>query len=159
MKRIIATTVAAGALALAGAAPAPADETVPFQAQVNQLKLISSSCEARVCDIVFEGSGDANTMGPITFTIALVQDFNITPCNPVSGEITFLGATGSITLADRGTVCANTASPYGFPAAISSGWKITGGTGEFSRITGSGTSQGTIGGNGPVAHFSGTVSY
>ena len=76
-----------------------------------------------------------------------------------SGQITFSGATGSITLADTGTVCGNTASPWLYPATIASTWEITGGTGQFSGITGSGTSQGTIGGNGPVVHFTGTVSY
>jgi hypothetical protein len=157
MRRILATTVAAGTLALAGAAPALADETVLFQAQVNQLNLISSSCEAGVCDIAFEGSGGANIIGPIAFSIVLVQDFTVLPCNP-SGQITFIGATGSITLADRGTVCDNTANPSLLPNTISSGWEITGGTGDFSGITGSGTSEGTSGGNGPVVHFTGSVS-
>jgi hypothetical protein len=154
MRRIIATTVATGALALA----APASATVAFRAQVNQLSLISSSCDAGVCDFVFDGSGGADLIGPITFTIAVVQDFNIYPCNPYDGEITFTGATGSITLADQGTVCANTASPHGFPGSISGAWKITSGTGKFGGITGSGTSRGTIAGNGPVVHFAGTAS-
>jgi hypothetical protein len=159
MRRIIAFTVASGIVALAGAAPALADGSVPFQAQVNQLALGSQSCDAGVCRFEGGGSGGANTMGPISFRIDLVQDFTVVPCNPYSAQITFTGATGSITLADRGTVCVNSASPYPFPGFVFSRWEITGGIGEFRAITGSGTSKGTIGGNGPVVHFTGTVSY
>ena len=159
MRRFIAITVFTGMLALAGAAPGLADETVSFHAQANQISLVSQSCEAGVCDLVFEGSGAANIMGPFTLTNHIVQDFTVTPCNPITGEHTLVGATGSITIADAGTVCRNSASPSGFPFTISSTWEITGGTGEFSGITGSGTSEGTIGGNGPVVHFSGTVSF
>jgi hypothetical protein len=159
MRRFIAITVITGTLALGGAAPGLADETVSFHAQVNQVSLVSQSCEAGVCELVFEGSGAANIMGPFTLTNHIVQDFNITPCNPITGEHTLVGATGSITIADAGTVCRNPASPSGFPSTVSTTWEITGGTGEFSGITGSGTSEGTIGGNGPVVHFSGTVSF
>jgi hypothetical protein len=154
MRRTIATIAASGLIALTGTASATADDTVRFEAQVNQVTLLSSSCEAGVCAVAFEGSGAANHMGRITFTIALVQDFNVTPCNPYTGSVTFTGATGSITLSDQGTVCGNTG-----PSTISSDWHITSGTGEFNGITGNGTSRGTIGPNGPVVHFSGSVSY
>jgi hypothetical protein len=159
MRRITALALGAAMLALAGAAPGQADETVSFHAQVSQTSLVSQSCGAGVCDLEFEGSGAANIMGPFTFTNHIVQDFTVIPCNPITGEHTLVGATGSITIADAGTVCRNSASPSGFPFTISSTWEITGGTGEFSGITGSGTSQGTIGGNGPVVHFTGSVSF
>jgi hypothetical protein len=159
MRRVTALALGAAMLALAGAAPALADDTVSFHAQVNQTSLVSQSCNLGVCNLGFEGSGAANIMGPFTLTNHVLQDFTVTPCNPITGDHTLVGATGSITIADTGTVCRNSASPSGFPFTISSTWEITGGTGEFSGITGSGTSQGTIGGNGPVVHFTGSVSF
>jgi hypothetical protein len=83
MRRIIAFTVASGIVALAGAAPALADGSVPFQAQVNQLALGSQSCDAGVCRFEGGGSGGANTMGPISFRIDLVQDFTVVPVQPL----------------------------------------------------------------------------
>jgi hypothetical protein len=159
MRRLIAITVITGTLALAGAAPGLADETVSFHAQANQTSLVSQSCAAGVCDLVFEGSGAANIVGPFTLTSHIVMDFTVTDCNPFTAEHTLVGATGSITIADAGTVCQNPDSPSGFPFTISGSWEIIGGTGEFRGISGSGTSQGTIAGNGPVVHFSGTVSF
>ena len=159
MRRIIAATVATAMLALAGAAPSLADESVSFRAQGNQISLVSQSCEAGVCDLVFQGAGAANIMGPFTITVHAVQDFTVAPCNPFRAEYTLVGATGSIAIADVGTICPNSASPTGFPFTISGTWEITGGTGEFSGITGNGTSQGKIGGNGPVVHLSGALSF
>ena len=159
MRRITALALGAAMLALAGAAPGLADESASFHAQVSQTSLVSQSCQAGICDLVFEGSGAANIMGPFTLTNNIVQDFTVTPCNPITGEHMLVGATGSITIADAGIVCRNSASPSVLPFTIFSTWEITGGTGEFSEITGSGTSQGTIGGNGPVVHFTGSVSF
>jgi hypothetical protein len=138
--------------------PALADETVAFQAEVNQSSLVSNDCEGGVCTTVFQGAGALNIMGPTEYTFVVVQDFNTTPCSEFAGVMTFVGATGTITLSDIGYVCPGS-GPYSFPYTISSNWVLTAGTGEFEGITGSGTSQGVIGGNGPVVHYSGTVSY
>ena len=135
-----------------------ANTTVAFQAAVNQSQLISQACEDGVCAVVSQGFGAANIMGPVSFTFDFVQDLNITPCSPFSGVMTFEGESGTITFSHTGFVCLGS-SPFGFPASISSNWVITGGTGEFEGITGSGTSQGVIGGDGPIVHFSGTVLY
>jgi hypothetical protein len=45
------------------------------------------------------------------------------------------------------------------PTRFESVWNVTGGTGAFSGIIGSGTDQGTITGNGPNVHLSGIVVY
>jgi hypothetical protein len=112
-----------------------------------------------VCDIVFEGSGAVNIMGPVTVTTHVVQDFNITPCNTALSEITMVGATGSITTTDTcGTVCPS-ATHSGAPYTIQTIWNVTSGTGQFSGITGSGTYQGTITGNGPNVKLSGIAVY
>jgi hypothetical protein len=159
MRHIIAITVATGLLALASTAPAVAapHRPVPFEALVHDLNLVALPCEAGVCHGTFEGEGVANIMGRIAFGLDFVQDFNVLPCNPYHGTITFTGSTGSISLADQGTVCAG-AGPHPV-SRISTRWDVTGGTGKSSGVTGRGTSFGIIGDNGPVVLFSGTVKY
>lgn len=132
---------------------------VEFEAQFYDGSLTSVVCNQGVCDLEFAGSGVANIMGQVTFTNHVVEDFTSGPCNDAPAEIVITGATGSISLADvTGSVCPN---PSGMPTMgfISAHWEVTGGTGEFEGIEGSGISRGPIGGNGPAVHLSGTVSY
>jgi len=154
------TLLSLGASLAAVLAPPTVDgQVVAFNAQLNQSTLVSQSCNGGVCNFVFQGSGAVNIMGAVTWTANVVQDFNITPCNTASADITFVGTTGSITVSDScGTVCPS-ATHNGFPATIEAVWNATGGTGQFSGITGSGTDQGTITGNGPVIHLNGVVVY
>jgi hypothetical protein len=145
-----------GLLAFGGATTAHAQDLRAFNATLNQTRLVSQTCNGSVCDFVFEGNGSANIMGHVTWTIHVVQDTSVYPCNPGIAEATLVGATGSITYAYTcGTVCA---SPAG-PATIHGIWNVTGGTGQFSGIFGGGSDQGTIAGNGPNVHSSGVVSY
>jgi len=132
---------------------------VSFEAEFNRTDLLSASCDQGVCDLVFQSSGSANIMGPITAVGHIVQDLTVTPCNTALAEVELIGAAGSITLTDvEGTVCPSR-SPSGFPGSISANWEVTGGTGEFDGISGSGFSRGTTDANGPVVHLSGTVTY
>ena len=154
---IIAIAVT-GMLAFSGATTAHAQNVVAFNATVNQLTLVSQVCNGSVCDLVFEGNGTVNIMGPVTVTIHVAQDFSGYPCLPAPNEGTFVGATGSITVADTcGTVCPSTGRLY----TIQGAWNVTGGTGEFSGIAGSGSGQGTINpeGHGPHVHLTGVVAY
>ena len=148
-----------GMLAFGGATTAQAQRLVAFNATLNQLTQVSIVCNGSVCDIVFEGNGTVNIMGPVTVTIHVVQDLSGYPCDPYTSEATFVGATGSITISDTaGWVCPS-ATGSAFPATIQGVWNITGSTGQFSGIIGSGSDQGTIAGNGPHAHLSGIVVY
>jgi hypothetical protein len=100
-----------------------------------------------------------NIMGHVTWTAHTVQDFSGFPCNTATAEITLVGATGSITISDScGTVCPS-ATVNGAPFTIDSVWNVIGGTGQFSGIIGSGTNQGTIGGQGPNIRLSGIVVF
>jgi hypothetical protein len=131
---------------------------VVFQAEVNHGSLDAISCNAGVCELDVSGTGAANIMGPFTWTNHIVQDFTATPCNTAPVVATLTGATGSITIADTdGTVCPIPGDQgFGF---ISSHWEVTGGTGEFAGISGSGTSHGPTAGAGPVVHLEGVVYY
>ena len=149
-----------GFAALLVATTANAQNLVALQGDLHQTTLVSQTCNGGVCNSVFEGSGTVNIMGSITWTVYVTQDFNGYPCNPAVGtQYTLVGATGSITMADTcGTVCPS-ATKSGAPYTIETVWNVTGGTGAFSGIIGSGTNQGTITGNGPNSHLSGIVVY
>jgi hypothetical protein len=138
-----------------------AQETVTFQAQSNQTIFISTECPEGVEGLCFnfEASGAANIMGPVTWIIHVVQESFPEPCADATSEITLVGAKGSITLISSGPVCAGP-SPLGFPFFGSGVWQITGGTGAFEGITGSGTGRLEIQPNGKnTVHLNGTVSY
>ena len=152
-------TLITGFGALSAITTADAQSSAAMQGNLHQTRQVSISCNGGVCDIVFEGSGTVNIMGPVTVTYHVVQDTNVTPCNPGTSEITFVGATGSITTTDTCGIVCPSATHFGGPGTINTVWNITGGTGEFSGITGSGTYQGTIAGNGPNVQLSGIVVY
>jgi hypothetical protein len=158
---LITAIAVTGMLAFGGATTAYAQNVVAFDATANQLTLTSEVCNGSVCDLMFEGNGTVNIMGPVTVTIHVAQDFSGYPCFPAPSEATYVGATGSITVSDTcGTVCPS-ATRSGFPYTIQGGWNVTGGTGQFSGISGSGSDQGTINpqGHGPNVHLSGIVVY
>lgn len=92
---------------------------------------------------MFEGSGSVNIMGRVSWTINVLQDFNITPCNPTLAEAAAIGATGSITVSDTCGIVCPSATHFGVPFTISSVWNVTGGTGQFVGITGSGSTYAT----------------
>lgn len=175
MIRYARTTVTLALMALAMACEpsgSPTDLTVApdfgvlppgavvFQAQINGGTLDAITCNLGVCELDVSGTGTANITGRFTWSNHIVQDFTATPCNTAPSVATLTGATGSITITDadtEGAVCPIPGDQgFGF---ISSTWEITGGTGEFSGISGSGTSHGPTAGGGPVVHLSGVVSY
>src|SRR5438552_4822350 len=153
-------TLTAGFAAALVTTTAHAQSLVAFEATAHQLTGVSSVCNGDVCEFVFEGRGTVNIMGSVTVTIDVVQDLSGYPCNPYTSVATFIGDTGSITISDAaGWVCPS-ATHSGFPGTIQGVSTVTGGTGQFSGIIGSGADQGTIAGNGnPNVHVTGIVVY
>jgi hypothetical protein len=148
---LIMAIAVTGMLAFGGATTGHAQTLRAFNATVNQITSPSPG--------VFVGNGTVNIMGPVTVTIVVAQDFSGEPCDPYTAELTFVGATGTITTSDvAGWVCPS-ATRSGFPFTIQGVWNVTGGTGEFSGITGNGADEGTIAGNGPHIHLTGVVVY
>lgn len=159
MKRLIATAAVAALITLGWATPVLAHQTRDFEAELHHFSSPAGTCEAGVCDFVTYGYGFTNLMGPVTVSVEFTWDFTTTPCSTLDPiDFTLVGATGSITTSGSGVICP-AVSPSGFPQFFSAVGEITGGTGEFSGISGSPASQGTVGPNGPVVHMSGTVSY
>ena len=154
---LITAIAVTGTLAFGGATAAYAQNLVAFEATAHQLKAVSGVCNGSVCDFVFEGKGTVNIMGPVTVTIDVVQDLSGYPCDPYTSQATFVGATGSITVSDTaGWVCPS----VGGPGTIQGVSNVTGGTGQFSGIIGSGADQGTFDGQGrPNVHVTGVVVY
>jgi hypothetical protein len=150
---IIAIAVT-GMLVFGAATTNHAQSLRAWEANTHSTRLVSISCNGGVCEAVFEGSGTVNIMGPVTVTTHVVQDFNITPCNPAVVDATFVGATGTVTYSYS---CASVCQTH--PATIAGVWTLTGGTGQFSGIVGGGSDQGTIAGNGPNVHSSGVVVF
>ena len=146
-----------GMLAFGAATTSHAQSLRAFEATAHQLTLVSSVvCNGDVCEFVFEGTGTVNIMGPVTVTIHVVEDYSGYPCDPYTAEYTLVGPTGSITFSDTaGWVCPS--AHFNGPSTIQGVWNVTGGTGAFSGIIGSGSDQGTIAGNGPNVHWSGIV--
>jgi hypothetical protein len=147
-----------GFAALLVATTANAQNLVALQGNLHQTTLVSQTCNGGVCNSVFQGSGTVNIMGPMTWTNHVTQDFNPYPCNPALSDITMVGATGSITISDSSVVCPS-ATGHNSPYTIQGVWNVTGGSGQFSGIAGSGATQGTIGGQGPNVGLSGIVVY
>jgi hypothetical protein len=154
-------SVGAGLAAVLTPVTAHSSSLVAFNAELNHSSLVSESCNGGVCNLVFQGTGSSNIMGPVTWTAQGVQDFNTSPCNPAAVTITLVGSAGSITVSDSCGIVCPSATNYNQPDTINSVWNVTGGTGSFSGITGSGTTQGTISphGDSPVVHLSGVVLY
>jgi hypothetical protein len=161
MKRIIVIAAAAALLALGGAAPGLAAENVPFEAELHHFSAPAGSCQNGVCTYVSYGYSFSNLMGPLVrVTVHFVWNFNTTPCSTLDPlEFTLIGETGSITISGSGSICPGLNPGLGIPQFFTGAGEITGGTGEFSGITGSVTSQGVLSSDGPVVHMSGTVSY
>jgi hypothetical protein len=143
-------TLTAGFAAALAPITAHAQSLVAFEATAHHLTIVPGG---------FAGTGTVNIMGAVTVTINVVQDLSGYPCDPYIAETTFVGATGSITISDTcGWVCPS-ATRFGGPGTIQGVWNITGGTGQFSGIIGSGADQGTIAGSGPNVQWSGIVVY
>ena len=157
--RLIAIAAAAVLMAFGTATPVLAQQTRDFEAELHHFSAPAGPCENGVCNFVTYGYGFTNLMGSVTVTVVLTWDFNTTPCFTLDPMVwTLVGATGSVTISASGVFC----EPRGldtFPQYVSAVGVVTGGTGEFSGITGSVTIQGPAGGQGPIVHMSGTVSY
>src|SRR5438034_9171521 len=121
-------TLTAGFAAALAPITAHARSIVALEGIINQSTLVSQTCNGGVCTTVFEASGSVNIMGRVSWTITVVQDTNITPCNPAVADATAVGATGSITLCDPCGIVCPSAAHFGSPFTIPDVWNVAGGT-------------------------------
>jgi hypothetical protein len=116
-------------------------------------ELVSVSCTGPICTIVFSGSG-GSTLGPVTDTLRVVQNFASTPCPTFTSEHTMsFAGSRTLTAVGEGTVCGNP----GGSSFISETSAVTGGTGGLENTIGTVFGEGVSGPTGPVVHFHGTL--
>ena len=77
----ILVSLTAGFGAFLAITTADAQTLWALEGNLHHSRLVSITCNGGVCDIVFEGSGTVNIMGPVTVTTHVVQDFSVPPCN------------------------------------------------------------------------------
>jgi hypothetical protein len=130
-----------------------------FQARLDTSTITLVGCNGDVCNYVFEGTGSANIMGRVTWTANVVRDYSGYPCNTATSEFTLVGATGSITVSETCGIVCPAATHFGFPYSGSAVWNVTGGTGDFSGIVGSGSTQSIDSTPEPSGSLSGIVVY
>jgi hypothetical protein len=158
MKRLMATAVVAVLFTLGWATPALA-QTRNFEAEMQQFSAPAGPCVDLVCDFESHGFGFTNLMGPVTIGAEFMWDFTTTPCSTLDPLVfTVVGATGSVTISGSGVIC-DGLGPSGFPQFFSGTGQVSGGTGDFTGISGAVSWRGVLAQRGPVVHVSGTVSY
>jgi hypothetical protein len=145
---VVATLGSAAPLAQGAANDCPK----VFNAAIHYQLAAPPACTGPICTFVFEGSG-GSTLGRVTDTLTVVQNFASTPCSTFTSEHTFSFEAGTLSSVQSGTVCA---TPGGVPIINGTG-PITGGTGALATTSGTLTSEGVIGPKGPVVRFHGTL--
>jgi hypothetical protein len=148
------------ALSLAFAAAAGAS-TTNFQAAFVQI-YSTSTCHFPT---VFCGSGTIAGYGAASSTSLLTSIAPIpgTDCRSLTAvrTITMEDGSGSLTLAENGTVCppnANADTGTGDPFTVDKTYTITGGTGIFEGAAGSGSDVNRSAGNSQVSIISGAIT-
>lgn len=172
MRRIlIATVVAAGALAMPAAALAgPAG--VPFKSAGSgtETSLSSPGCQFTLqgCTVQSNGTATSSHMGTGPYVSTLTVDWAAATSNRAGGFCAPATGTGTITAAngdtldqtEQGTVCEVGPTASNAPHSFSGTYTNTGGTGRFSTASGGGTVTGGDDGSGNSNYQeTGTISY
>ena len=172
MRRML-VVVAGVVLALAVAAPAPA-ATSAFGASFQEFFGRAKAHPCVAAPTVFTcGVGTVAGYGAATSTFEVLSfaDFDpATACGTATARrtITLAGGTGSLVLAEQGSVCfpgksfftpgAANGHSYGNPALLDLTWTVTGGTGVFAGATGSGTDSFRNAGDSGHSDLAGTLT-
>jgi hypothetical protein len=144
-----------------GFATAASAGTASFEATFTQI-YSTSTCHFPT---VFCGSGTVAGFGPATSTVLLTS---ITPvpgsdCRALTAlrTITLDNGSGSLTLAENGTICppnAAASDAQGSPFTVDKSYTVASGTGVFAGASGSGTDINRSAGNSQVSEISGTIT-
>jgi hypothetical protein len=143
-----------------GFATAASAGTANFEATFTQI-YSTSTCQFPT---VFCGSGTVAGFGPATSTVLLTSIAPIpgSDCLALTATrtITLGNGSGSLTLAEHGTICPRTAaaSAQGSPFTVDKSYTIASGTGVFAGAAGAGTDINRSAGNSQVSVISGTLT-
>lgn len=109
-----------------------------------------------ILHITFVGHGHASGLGRVD-VVTQVAELAVDGCRPSTVVHTLTGATGSLEITSEDEVCPH---PSGkLPGSkIVGNWTISGGSGDFAGMTGTGHSDGVLGGGGnAVARLVGQI--
>jgi hypothetical protein len=144
-----------------GLATATSAATANFEATFTQI-YSTSTCHFPT---VFCGSGTVAGVGPATSTVLLISIGPIpgSDCRALTAvrTITLDEGSGSLTLAETGTICPpNDAASgaQGNPYTVHKSYTIASGTGVFAGAAGGGTDINRSAGNSQVSVISGTLT-
>jgi hypothetical protein len=144
-----------------GSAAAASAATANFEATFTQI-YSASTCQFPT---VFCGSGTVAGFGPAISTVLLTSIAPIpgSDCRALTATrtITLDNGSGSLTLAENGTICPPTAAvtgAQGSPFTVAKSYTIAGGTGVFAGAAGAGTDINRSAGNSQVSVISGTLT-
>lgn len=149
---------------LGGIATAASASTTsrPFQATFVD---IYSICPTNPPSVVFCGSGTIAGYGAAesTATLTSIAPLPGTDCRALTAvrSIRLDDGTGSLTLAESGTICppsAAAADAAGGPYTVAKTYVVAGGTGVFAGARGSGSDINRSAGNSQVSVISGTIT-
>jgi len=173
MRRML-VVVAGVVLALAVAAPAPAATSAfgasfqEFFGRANAHPCVPATPTVFTCGVgTITGYGAATS----TFEVLSFDDFDPeTACGTSTARrvITLSDGTGSLVLAEAGSVCfpgksfftpgAASGHSYGNPVVLELTWTVSGGTGVFAGASGSGTDSFRNAGDSGHADLTGTLT-
>lgn len=144
-----------------GFATAASAATANFEATFTQI-YSTSTCQFPT---VFCGSGTVAGFGPATSTVLLTSIAPIpgSDCRALTAvrTITLDNGSGSLTLAENGTICPPDAAAdgaQGNPFTVDKSYTVASGTGVFASAAGSGTDINRSAGNSQVSVISGTLT-
>ncbi len=132
------------------AAPALASENFRATLKLNfsDVNVEFPEGQPPILHITFEGEGHASGLGRVS-VVTEVAEVAVDGCRPSVVVHTLTAAAGTVEITSNDEVCPH---PSGMLAGskISGAWTVTGGTGAFAGMTGSGTSGGVLAGEGNV---------
>ena len=121
----------------------------PSKATAHQLTAVSSVCNGDVREVVFVGRGTVNVVGPSNGDYCCWRRTSAAiPATPTRQRPLSSGPVGPSQSPTRPDGSAQARHAMVSPDTIQGVWNVTGGTGQFSGIIGSGADQGTIAGQG-----------
>jgi hypothetical protein len=128
---------AAAAVALLATAPASSAyaEDHQFTVVYQITDIVDDPNDSTMRDVYFQGKGYSSLLGAFTVTAVGVTPQNQVGCDPIDATVTITAEGGTIEIREMDV--------FNCPTTLAGTWEVAGGTGQFSGVTGGGTTRGT----------------